>query len=71
MPHRFVIMISGRLQEFDRYDDIPDAFDHVIEFSPEIPPPPHTEAQHQEIGRWHDLFLELMRREHASSSQGR
>jgi hypothetical protein len=71
MPHRFVIMISGQLHEFDRYDAIPEHFDHVIDFSPEIPPPPHSEAQHQEIDQWHDLFLELMRREHASSSKTR
>jgi len=71
MPHRFVIMISGQIQEFDHYDAIPEVFDHVIEFDPEIPPPPHTEAQHKEIDQWHDLFLELMRREHASSSQTR
>jgi hypothetical protein len=71
MPHRFVIMISGQLHEFDRFESIPDVFDHVIEFSPEIPPPPHTEAQHEEIDQWHDLFRELMRREHASSSQTR
>ena len=71
MPHRFVIMISGQLQEFDQFEHIPDVFDHVIEFLPEIPPPPHTEAQHEEIDRWHDLFQELMRREHAGSSQSR
>jgi beta-galactosidase beta subunit len=71
MPHRFVVMIDGELQEFDCYQDIPERIDHVIEFLPEIPPPPHSEAQHQEIDQWHDLFLELMRREHASSSQSR
>jgi hypothetical protein len=64
-------MVEGKLQAFDQFDDIPYYFDHVIEFSPEIPPPPHTDAQHQEIDQWHDLFQELMRREHASSSQSR
>jgi hypothetical protein len=71
MPHRFVIMISGRLHEFDRYEDIPDAFDHVIEFCPEIPAGPHTRAQHEEIAAWVPRFERLMEIEHARSRKTR
>ena len=71
MGHRFVIMQADRLVEYDRYEDIPDDFDHVIEFLPEIPPEPHTQEQHEEIDSWHDRFLRLMRIENASSSKTR
>lgn len=67
MPHRFVIMISGRLHEFQRYEDIPEKFDHVIEFCPEIPPGPHTQDQHDEIDSWVPKFERLMEIERASS----
>jgi hypothetical protein len=56
------------LEVYDRYEDIPDDLDHVIEFLPEIPPEPHTHQQHEEIETWPDLFLKLMEIEHARSS---
>jgi len=68
MGHRFVIMRRDLLEVYDRYEDIPDDLDHVIEFVPEIPPEPHTEQQHQEIDAWLGLFSQLMEIEHARSS---
>lgn len=68
MGHRFVIMRNSMLEVYDRYEDIPDDLDHVIEFVPEIPPEPHTPQQHEEIETWSDLFLRLMEIEHARSS---
>jgi hypothetical protein len=56
-------MIDGKLKTFNRFDDIPNTFDHVIEFKPEIPPPPHTEEQHEEMDKWNDKLIELMKRE--------
>ena len=64
-----MIMLNNQLVEYDRYENIPDDFDHVIEFLPEIPPEPHTHEQHEEIDSWHDRFLRLMRIENASSSK--
>ena len=64
-------MISGRLCHFDRYEDIPDRFDHVIEFLPEIPPGPHTAEQHDEIAAWVPRFERLMEIEHACRSKTR
>ena len=67
MGHRFVIMRGNALAEYDLYENIPDNFDHVIEFLPEIPPEPHTPEQHEEIDSWNDKFLRLMEIEHARS----
>jgi hypothetical protein len=71
MPHRFVVRIGQHLHTFDRYEDIPSEFDHVIEFRPEIPPPPHTDQQHAEIEAWEPRFQRLMEIEHARSSKTR
>ena len=60
-----MIMHGNTLAEYDLYEDIPDDFDHVIEFLPEIPPGPHTQEQHEEIDSWTDKFLRLMEIEHA------
>jgi hypothetical protein len=69
MGHRFVIMRNDVLEVYDRYQDIPDDLDHVIEFLPEIPPEPHTEQQHEEIETWPDLFLKLMEKAYATGSE--
>lgn len=67
MPHRFVIMINGELLTYHRFEDIPQQIDHVIEFLPEVPPPPHTDEQHEEMESWQPRLNELMERERASS----
>ena len=69
MRHRFVIMKDGKLSEYTEYEQIPDQFDHVIEFAPEIPPGPHTDQQHEEIDQWQVKFERLMEIEYASSSK--
>lgn len=71
MTHRFVIMRGGNLETYTEFEAIPQDFDHVIEFRPEIPPGPHTDEQHEEIEQWNDRLQELMRIEHARSSQKR
>ena len=50
--HRFVIMRNGELETYTQWEDIPQVFEHVIEFAPTMPEPPHTEQQHQEMGQW-------------------
>ena len=69
MGHRFVIMRRDVIEVYDRYDDIPDDLDHVIEFLPEIPPGPHTQQQHEEIDAWLGLFNRLMEKAYATSSE--
>jgi hypothetical protein len=65
--HEFVIMIDGQLQTFNNFEDIPNEFDHVIKFRPEIPEGPHTEEQHQEIEQWNSKLQKLMEIERAGS----
>jgi hypothetical protein len=61
--HKFVILNNGKLEEYTRYEDIPERFDNLIEFAPVIPPGPHSEEQHDEIAAWQFRFKELMKRE--------
>jgi len=64
-------MRDGRLETYTEFEAIPQDFEHVIEFVPEIPPGPHTDQQHEEIEQWNDKLQELMRIEHARSSTTR
>ena len=63
MAHEFVILLNGELVTYTRYEDIPERFDNVIRFIPEIPEPPHTHEQHEEIDSWNGRLQELMKRE--------
>ena len=69
--HRFVVMRNGELETYTEFEAIPEDFEHVIEFLPEIPPGPHTEQQHEEIDQWNDRLQQLMRIEYARSGQNR
>ena len=64
-----MIMRDEIIKVYDRYEDIPDDLDHVIEFLPEIPPGPHTAQQHEEIEAWPDLFSKLMEKAYATSGE--
>ena len=63
MAHQFAILIDGKVQVFDNYDDIPETFENVIRFEPEVPPEPHTEEQHHEIEQWNNKLHQLLKRE--------
>ena len=63
MAHKFVVRINESLLEFSNYDDIPQEFDNLIRFEPEISPELHTEVQHEEIEKWNDKLKILMKRE--------
>ena len=63
--HKFVIMVEGELRTYTDYDDIPDNFDHVIEFIPEIPDGPHTEEQHEEMSKWNQRLQLLIAKENS------
>ncbi len=68
---RFDLIVGGVLRSYQRWEDIPLAFDHVVWFEPEIPPPPHTPEQHAEIEAWSARLQELMERERARSDSDR
>ena len=63
MSHKFVILNKGVLETYTKYEDIPESFDNVIEFLPEIPDGPHTDEEHDIIEQWNDKLKELMKRE--------
>ena len=56
-------MVNGKLNTYENYVDIPERFDHVIKFSPDIIPGPHTEEEHKEIATYNVKLQELMKRE--------
>lgn len=68
MKGEFVFIINGETKIFTDFRDIPDKFDHVIKFIPEIPDGPHTEEQHNEIDSWNKRFQEIMDKERARSN---
>ena len=49
---RFVFRVAGVVRTYRHWDDVPLAFEEVIAFQPDIPPPPHTAEQHAAIERW-------------------
>ena len=63
MNHKFVILNNGVLETYTKYEDIPESFDNVIQFLPEIPEGPHTHEEHDIIDQWNDKLKELMKRE--------
>ena len=65
--HKFVVMKNNEMQTYTDYDAIPNNFDHVIEFLPEVPEGPHTEEQHEEIEQWNRKLQKLMEIERAGS----
>ena len=62
MAHEFVVRRNGVLETYTEYDAIPNDFDSLIKFAPQIPEPPHTEEQHQEMNTWNTRLQELMTR---------
>ena len=68
----FQFIINGELVTYDKYEDIPDEFEHVIRFLPDVPEPEgedgnHTEEQHQAMSVWNGRLQELMEKERARS----
>jgi len=63
-----VVKRNGVLETYTEYEDIPLDFDHVIEFKPTVPEPPHTEEQHEEIEQWNNRLQDLMKRERENAS---
>ena len=64
----FQFIINGELVLYDKYEDIPYEFDHVIKFLPDIPEDPHTEDEHSEIVVWNTRLQKLMEKERARSN---
>jgi hypothetical protein len=73
MANEFVIKTDGKLETYTEFDSIPNEFDHIIKFAPEVPEPPHSDEQHKEIESWNTKLQELIKREnsYASSNKNR
>ena len=66
MAHEFVLLINGELKTFTEYDDIPEQFDNVIKFLPDVP---HEEVDHSgEHNIWNDRLQVLMQKERDNAS---
>ena len=66
--HEFVFLVNGELVTVHSWEEVPKQFDHVIKFVPEIPEPPHTHEQHEEISKWPARLEQLMEIERNASS---
>ncbi len=69
----FVFKIDGELVSFDSWENIPENFEHVIRFIPDLPEPEgedgnHTDEQHEELAKWNGRLQELMEKERARSN---
>ena len=64
----FVFKINGELVTYDKYEDIPEDFEHVIKFIPDVPAEPHTDEEHAEMAIWNTRLQELMEKERARSN---
>jgi len=68
----FVFKIDGELVTVTNWEDVPEKFDHVIKFIPDVPEPEgddgnHTEEQHEQLAVWNDRLHELVEKERAGS----
>jgi hypothetical protein len=63
----FVLIVDGELKTFYDYNDIPEDFDHVIKFMPDVPPGPHSHEQHEEMDKWTEMLQQLMAKEKAKN----
>tara|TARA_B100001964_G_scaffold53704_1_gene60809 strand:+ start:289 stop:498 length:210 start_codon:yes stop_codon:yes gene_type:complete len=69
MAHEFTFKIDGELVTFTEWEDIPENFDNVIKFLPDVP-----EEERQVDGcegstyLWNERLKELMEKENASGN---
>ena len=66
---KFVVLKNKKLHAYTNYNDIPDEFEHLIEFKPDVPPEPHqNEAEHEEIAGWGPRLQETLKRGKGNAS---
>tara|TARA_Y100000592_G_C5408060_1_gene286680 strand:+ start:782 stop:1000 length:219 start_codon:yes stop_codon:yes gene_type:complete len=69
----FQLVVNGILETYTKYEDIPDTFENVVKFLPDLPEPEgedgnHTDEQHAEMARWNGRLQALMEKERARSN---
>ena len=60
---KFVVKDEVKLLEFDRCGDLPDTFDHLIEFNPTPPPEPHSVEEHIAMSKYSEYLQIIASRE--------
>lgn len=69
MAHLFKLIVNGEMVTYDEYSKIPDIFDHVICFKPDISLGPHTPEEHEDISTWNEKLQKLMEKERNNASR--
>ena len=64
----FQFIVNGELVTYDSWENIPEEFEHVIKFIPDVPPDPHTEDEHAETEIWNTRLQQLLEKERARSN---
>ena len=64
----FQFIVNGELVTHDSWENIPEEFEHVIKFIPDVPPDPHTEDEHAEMEIWNTRLQQLLEKERARSN---
>ena len=64
----FQFIVNGELVTYDIWENIPEEFEHVIKFIPDVPPDPHTEDEHAEMEIWNTRLQQLLEKERARSN---
>ena len=59
---KFIIRKNGKIEKYNKFNDIPKNFEHVISFKPDYTPEPHTEEQHHQMAKFDDYLKELITR---------
>lgn len=68
---RFVFRVAGVIRAYGDWRLCPAVFDELIAFEPDIPPPPHTPEQHEQIAVWEGRLHQMLKRNHASRNPNR
>jgi len=63
MKGLYQIRIGDELKTYHNIDDIPEEFDNLIKFAPQIPKEPHTEEEHEIIESLNQIFKNILSRE--------
>ena len=64
----FQFIVNKELVTYDNYEDIPEKFEHIIKFIPDVPDEPHTDEEHEEMAIWNIRLQKLMEKERARSN---
>ena len=64
----FQFLVNGKLISYDKYEDIPEKFEHVIRVIPDVPEEPHTDEEHAELAVWNTRLQKLLEKERARSN---